>query len=91
MHIFGCPEGLTDDLSGLSRDQMPGVLEWLAFYHAHASYPHVGRLAGGGFFDIEGRPTGQYARVLADAGAVVGEDEAFASRWENREPDCNAR
>ena len=45
--------GLTDDVAGLTPEELKGLWDWRSFYHK--DYTYVGKLAGR-FYDAEGRP-----------------------------------
>ena len=46
---------LTDDLEGLSDEQLAGVVRWWSFYDR--DYSFVGRLVDGPFYDAKGWPS----------------------------------
>jgi hypothetical protein len=76
----------------LEPEQLLELTEWLDFYRR--TYPHKGILAGGAFYDAQGRPRQALARVRQ--GAAKGE-EVRAERERRRRaaaasrPACEAR
>lgn len=52
------PEGLTDDIEGLTPAECAGIISWLNFFQTHAKYRFLGYLQGR-FYSSEGHPTAQ--------------------------------
>lgn len=80
-------EEATDDVKGLSPEEMMGVKEWLDFYRKDYSY--VGKLIGR-YYDNEGNPTEE----LKEAKAVIKEGQRLRKLQEaenKRFPGCNSR
>eukprot|EP00899_Mesostigma_viride_P013051 jgi/Mesvir1/21747/Mv04154-RA.1 len=80
-------EGLTDDLEGLSPQQVKSVVEWRDFYRK--TYKPVGKVEGA-FYDRSGRPREALSlveKLLATAEAERAEQEAD----EQRRPLCNSK
>lgn len=80
-------EEATDDVKGLSPEEMMGVKEWLDFYRKDYSY--VGKLIGR-YYDNEGNPTEE----LKEAKAVIKEGQRLRKlqEAENKQfPGCNSR
>lgn len=80
-------EEATDDVKGLSPEEMMGVKEWLDFYRKDYSY--VGKLIGH-YYDNEGNPTEE----LKEAKAVIKEGQRLRKLQEaenKRFPGCNSR
>lgn len=84
------PEGLHDDVSGLTPDELKSLVDWRSFYHMQ--YRHVGWLVGR-FYSDTGLPTtallaveegAQAAQVAAEAAAVAKDNPAYGT-------DCNVR
>ena len=48
-------EKLTDDVSGMSDEDLEGILGWYKFYEEHEEYKWVGRLAGRYFDPATGK------------------------------------
>lgn len=79
-------EGLNDDVSDLSPQQMLAIDNWMKFYEK--DYKYVGRLIGR-FYDEEGRPT----EVLHKAMTVLkaGKKQADVEAEERKVfPACNS-
>lgn len=80
-------EEATDDVSGLSPEEMMGVKDWLDFYRK--DYTYIGKLIGR-YYDNEGNPT----EALTKAKAVVKEGQRLKKLQEaenKRFPGCNSR
>lgn len=80
-------EKATDDVKGLSPEEMLGVKEWLDFYRKDYSY--VGKLIGR-YYDSEGNPT----EALNEAKIVIKEGQKLKKLQEaenKRYPGCNSK
>lgn len=80
-------EKATDDVKGLSPEDMLGIKEWLDFYRK--DYTYVGKLIGR-YYDNEGNPT----EALNEAKAVIKEGQKLKKLQEaenKRFPGCNSR
>lgn len=80
-------EEATDDVKGLSPEEMLGIKEWLDFYRK--DYTFVGKLIGC-YYDSEGNPT----EALNEAKAVIKEGQKLKKLQEaenKRFPGCNSR
>lgn len=80
-------EEATDDVKGLSPEEMLGIKEWLDFYRK--DYTFVGKLIGR-YYDSEGNPT----EALNEAKAVIKEGQKLKKLQEaenKRFPGCNSR
>lgn len=80
-------EEATDDVTGLSPEEMIGIKEWLDFYRKDYSY--VGKLIGR-YYDSNGNPT----EALKEARVVIKEGQRLQKlqEAENRKfPGCNSR
>lgn len=80
-------EEATDDVKGLSPEEMLGIKEWLDFYRK--DYTYVGKLIGR-YYDSEGNPT----EALKEAKAVIkkGQELKKLQEAENRRfPGCNSK
>ena len=80
-------EEATDDVNGLSPEEMMGVKDWLDFYRK--DYTYVGKLIGR-YFDSEGKPT----EALNEAKAVIKEGQRLKKLQEaenKRFPGCNSK
>ena len=55
---------MTDDLAGLSPNQVKSVVEWRQFYEKEDKYPFVGYLVGR-YFDSGGVPTTATADLVS--------------------------
>lgn len=77
-------DGLTDDIAGLSPEELEGLKGWYDFYIKHANYTYMGQVVG---------------RYYNEAGESLGTFpyEALAKRKELTErkkqllPDCNSK
>jgi len=79
-------EDLTDDLTGLTDEEIDGVYNWLTFYQKQ--YPQIGKLIGR-YFDSNGTPTKHFANVLTSANNMKKKSEEKA-RSEQKLPPCNS-
>lgn len=80
-------EKATDDVKGLSPEEMLGIKEWLDFYRK--DYTYVGKLIGR-FYDSEGNPT----EALKEAKVVIKEGQKLKKLQEaenKRYPGCNSK
>ena len=80
-------EQATDDVKGLSPEEMLGIKEWLDFYRN--DYTYVGKLIGR-YYDSDGNPT----EALKEAKAVIkkGQELKKLQEAENKRfPGCNSR
>jgi len=80
-------EEATDDVKGLSPEEMMGVKDWLDFYRK--DYTYVGKLIGR-YYDSEGNPT----EALKEAKEVIKEGQRLKKLQEaenKRFPGCNSR
>lgn len=80
-------EEATDDVNGLSPEEMMGVKDWLDFYRK--DYTYVGKLIGR-YYDSEGNPT----EALNEAKAVIKEGQRLKKLQEaenKRFPGCNSK
>ena len=80
-------EQATDDVKGLSPEEMLGIKEWLDFYKK--DYTYVGKLIGR-YYDSEGNPT----EALNEAKAVIKKGQKLKKLQEaenKRFPGCNSR
>lgn len=80
-------EKATDDVKGLSPEEMLGVKEWLDFYRK--DYIYVGKLIGR-YYDSEGNPT----EALKEAKTVIKEGQKLKKLQEaqnKRYPGCNSK
>ncbi|XP_035290329.1 neuferricin isoform X1 [Anguilla anguilla] len=78
--------GQTDDLSGLSPEQIVALFDWLAFYQKE--YKPVGRLIGR-YYSENGEPTTalrEVEEVLAEGLKLKAEAQAQKKRF----PSCNS-
>lgn len=82
-------EGLTDDVGGLTDDQLAGVATWSTFYAGEPNYRRVGRLAGGRFYDAAGGalPPAGLVRAAASRAAAA---RAAREAEERAAPSCSA-
>ena len=81
------PEGCVDDVEGLSGAELDGVRSWATFMRE--KYEYVGVVAGGRFYDADGRETETLARVKRKIAA----HEASDARRRERAlmfPDCSS-
>ncbi|CAH3035228.1 unnamed protein product [Porites lobata] len=80
-------EDATDDVKGLSPEDMMGVKGWLDFYRK--DYTYVGKLIGR-YYDSEGKPT----EALQEAKALIKEGQRLQKLQDaenKRFPGCNSR
>ena len=81
----GDSEGdLTDDLSGLSWEDLQGIAQWHGFYVSHETYTQVGRVVGR-HYDETGRPLGNFPWE------ELRRKEEREADVKNRLPQCNSR
>ena len=82
-------EGLTDDVSELTPEQMLEVRRWQKFYHDHAKYTYRGKLHGR-FYDENGRgtPALEAAQVKLAKGDA---DRNAAEAAKKKYPSCNMK
>lgn len=81
------PRGCVDDVEGLTGAQLAGVRSWATFMRD--KYEYVGVVAGGRFYDADGRETETLARVKRKIAA----HEASDARRRERAlmfPDCSS-
>ncbi|CAM4796004.1 unnamed protein product [Rotaria magnacalcarata] len=79
-------EDLTDDLTGLTDEDIAGVYGWLTFYKKQ--YPQIGKLIGR-YFDSNGKLTEHFNNVLKSVNIIEKEKEEKA-RYEKQWPPCNS-
>ncbi|CAF3357796.1 unnamed protein product [Rotaria socialis] len=79
-------EDLTDDLTGLTDEDIAGVYGWLTFYKKQ--YPQIGKLIGR-YFDSNGELTEHFNNVLTSVNIIEKEKEEKA-RFEKQWPPCNS-
>lgn len=80
-------EDATDDVKGLSPEDMMGVKGWLDFYRK--DYTYVGKLIGR-YYDSEGKPS----EALQEAKALIKEGQRLQKLQDaenKRFPGCNSR
>lgn len=80
-------EQATDDVKGLSPEEMLGIKEWLDFYRK--DYTYIGKLIGR-YYDNGGNPT----EALKEAKALIKEGQRLKKLQEaenKRFPGCNSR
>lgn len=80
-------EDATDDVKGLSPEDMMGVKGWLDFYRK--DYTYVGKLIGR-YYDSEGKPT----EALQEAKSLIKEGQRLQKLQDaenKRFPGCNSR
>nr|CAG4650342.1 EOG090X0A5G [Sida crystallina] len=79
------PEGLIDDITGLSDQDYLGLKEWTEFYAK--DYKYIGKLHGR-YYDAEGRPTEYWHQVqqwISTAESKKVEEDQFREKY----PQCN--
>ncbi|CAF3819952.1 unnamed protein product [Rotaria sordida] len=79
-------EDLTDDLTGLTDEDIAGIYGWLTFYQKQ--YPQIGKLIGR-YFDSNGAPTEHFSNVLTSVNIMKKKKEEQA-RFEQQWPPCNS-
>ncbi|KNC50482.1 cytochrome b5 domain-containing protein 2, partial [Thecamonas trahens ATCC 50062] len=80
--------GLTDDLTGLSDDDIMGIAEWLDTYERQ--YVRVG-VVEGAFYTATGMPTPALTHDVAAAVARAAAAKAAEQDLRTRFPGCNIR
>ena len=78
--------GLTDDVAGLTDEELKGLWDWRSFYHK--DYTYVGKLAGR-FYDAEGRPRPLLTAVREGA-ERAREVEREREEARRKNPRCNS-
>ena len=78
--------GLTEDVSGLSDADAAGLIHWRGFYASN--YTFLGLLAGGAFYDAEGRPLPLVAALEAAAARRRAQQQRVAAETRVA-PSCN--
>eukprot|EP01052_Picozoa_sp_SAG31_P052763 SAG31_NODE_13182_length_887_cov_1.157360_1_plen_156_part_10 len=78
-------EGLTDNVEGMSAEELDGILGWRTFYRD--TYTPVGVLAGR-YYGLDGEPVGS---LLADIESRVESWKANVAAEKEQWPPCNSR
>ncbi|KAL5258036.1 hypothetical protein ACHWQZ_G012851 [Mnemiopsis leidyi] len=79
-------EGLTDDLKGMTAEQIGEVYNWINIFSK--KYPFVGRLEGP-FFSAEGLPSPQW-RAVEDLLSELAVVETAKAELHRKYPSCNS-
>ena len=77
--------GLTDDVGGLSFDDLKSIADWHGFYESHEEYYKVGVVAGR-YYDEHGRPI-----AAAFPWAAIEAQAALQEERRRRLPECNSK